>query len=51
MAIFMVRVWVPFDKTEEVMKVMTKMPKMPSYIKKWQILSAADGTEGAIYQT
>ena len=42
----MLTMWFPFNKTEEVAKVASKITKLPPYIKKWQILTAADGTKG-----
>ena len=44
--IYMLTAWYPFSKIREVMKVMNKMPKMPEYIKKWQIFGTADGKKG-----
>jgi len=44
--IFMLTAWYPGNKAKEVMEAMKKAPKMPDFIKKWQIFGAADGSKG-----
>lgn len=46
MAIFMLTIWYPFDKDEEVTKKALQFTKLPPYIKKWQAFGAADGKKG-----
>ena len=44
--IFMLRAWYPGNKAKEVMEAMKQAPKMPDFIKKWQIFGTADGSKG-----
>jgi hypothetical protein len=44
--IYMMTVWYPFNKAPEVAKKVLSFPKLPPYIKKWQIFAAADGKKG-----
>ncbi len=46
MAIYMLQMWAPFNKSDEIMKIASKLTELPPYIKKWQILIAADGLNG-----
>ena len=44
--IFMVRTWYPGDKAKEVIEMVKQAPKMPDFIKKWQMFGTADGSKG-----
>ncbi len=42
----MLTVWYPFNKIKKMAKLMLQVPKLPSYIKKWQAFATADGEKG-----
>ena len=44
--IFMVRTWYPGDKAKDIIGLVQKAPKMPDFIKKWQMFGTADGSKG-----
>lgn len=46
MGIYMLTLWAPFNKMQDMAKITSKITKLPPYIKKWQILSTADGKKG-----
>lgn len=39
-------VWYPSFMAKNLLDIAKKMPKMPSYVKKWQILQTGDGKKG-----
>ena len=47
MAIYMVTLWVPLNKLEDMAKITSKITKLPPYITKWQILTTPDEERGA----
>lgn len=38
--------WYPSPMAKDLLDIAKKMPKMPSYVKKWQILQTGDGKKG-----
>lgn len=44
--IYMVIAWYPSDQAKNIIEVTKKAPKLPDYIKKWQIYGTADGRKG-----
>lgn len=42
----MLTAWFPYPKGEEVVKKSISTPKLPDYIKKWQIFGTPDGNNG-----
>ena len=44
--IFMVTTWYPGDKAKKLIEAFKQAPKVPDFIKKWQIFGASDGSKG-----
>jgi len=42
----MLTAWYPGNKARDLMEIFKKAPKLPSYIKKWQVFASADGSNG-----
>ena len=44
--IYMLTGWYPCNKAKNIMEATKSIPKVPSFIKKWQIFGTADGNNG-----
>jgi len=42
----MLKAWYPGDKAKDVIEVVKQAPKMPDFIKKWQMFGTANGKNG-----